>query len=136
METNLPQRRILNNICRHISLKGVEISCLLQSGLNFLTYFYRMEKPGKYHRKQEMKVNTTTEATGISHILFYCMRRRPIHFYYILPQIYNLSLRRKISNWEHYTKYLTRIPQNCHLNIESLWNSKSQEEIWKLSVVS
>ena len=98
METNLPQRRILNNICRYISLKGVEISCLLQSGLDFLTYFYRMEKPGKYHWKQEMKVNTTTEATGISHILFYGMRRRPIHSYYILPQIYNLSLRRKISN--------------------------------------
>lgn len=113
METNLPQRRILNNIYRYISLKGVEINCLLQSGLDFLTYFYRMVKPGKYHWKQEMKVNTTTEATGISHILFYGMRRRPIHFCYILPQIYNLSLRRKISNWEHYTKYLTRIPQNC-----------------------
>ena len=75
METNLPQRRIPNNICRYISLQGVEINCLLQS-VDFLTYFYRIEKPGKYHCKQEMKVNTTTEATRTSHILFYGMRRR------------------------------------------------------------
>ena len=97
METNLPQRRIPNNICRYISLQGVEINCLLQS-VDFLTYLYRIEKPGKYHCKQEIKVNTTTEATGTSHTLFYGMRRRPIHFCYILPQIYNLSLRKKISN--------------------------------------
>lgn len=84
-ETHLHYRRIPNNMYRYTSLEKVEINCLLESKLDMVTYFHRIEKPFKHHFKQEMKVNTTTSIIQLLYTLLYCVIR-PIHFCSIFPK--------------------------------------------------